>query len=303
MLLRILSLWMLGVVCSWGIIIADPTGASQYVPPSDDPGFYNVGTIVGQGTGVYIGNIGGQHWVMTANHVGGGTFRNWQTGSTYSMIAGTYRQLRNADNSLTDLGVFQISGDPGLPSLNISASTPTIGSSLVMVGAGRAQETTLTSWNNSWVEGGNPATRFGYKYLSPANYPLAWGTNNLDSTTTSSIGGLSVRTMRMDFDNPGSFGTANYEGMAATGDSGGAIFYKSAGGQWELAGLILAISTLGGQPGQTAVFGNATIAADLSFYRSQILTAVPEPSTYFSLVAGISVLLLVLRRRAKQSGL
>jgi hypothetical protein len=74
-------------------------------------------------------------------------------------------------------------------------------------------------------------------------------------------------------------------------DSGGAVFAKQSG-QWKLAGIILANDPYSGQPGgsTTAVYGNHSYFADLSFYRSQIVTiAVPEPAGLTQLfVAGLA---------------
>jgi len=63
-----------------------------------------------------------------------------------------------------------------------------------------------------------------------------------------------------------------------------------------LSGMMYGVSTYETQPGgtDTAVFGRGTAIADLSYYRSQILTIIPEPST-----AGLALLggLALLRRR------
>jgi hypothetical protein len=59
---------------------------------------------------------------------------------------------------------------------------------------------------------------------------------------------------------------------------------------------MLTVAGYSGQPdpGANAVFGNLTYAADLSFYRSEIVTIVPEPST----VAMVAVALGTLAARA-----
>jgi hypothetical protein len=294
MVFRVLAITILLTSLCYGVIIADPTGASHTSPPPDDPGFYNVGTIVGQGSGIYLGNFGGEYWVLTANHVGGGTFFNHQTSTSHTMVSGSYVQLLNPDSSPTDLGMFRISTDPGLPTLAISSTTASTGSAYVMTGAGRQQEAGQTTWDASWVEGGAPTAYTGYKYQSPASYPLAYGTNNLDGTLYVNIGGLMVHSIYMDYDSPS--GSPDYEGVGATGDSGGAIFYKN-GGSWELAGVMLAVATFVGQPANTAVFGNTTFAADLSFYRSQILATVPEPRSWLMFCIGVVFAVCTLRRR------
>jgi hypothetical protein len=68
------------------------------------------------------------------------------------------------------------------------------------------------------------------------------------------------------------------------------VFRKN-GSAWELSGVILTVGGFSGQPdpGANAIYGNVTYAADLSFYRSQIVAIVPEPS-----VAGVAALAVVL---------
>lgn len=72
--------------------------------------------------------------------------------------------------------------------------------------------------------------------------------------------------------------------QAASGDSGGALFYKN-GSTWELLGILSAVATFSdsaytpdNQPGGTAVDGNLTFSVSIPAYRSAILTAIPEPA-------------------------
>jgi hypothetical protein len=60
-------------------------------------------------------------------------------------------------------------------------------------------------------------------------------------------------------------GSTTNEMQAINGDSGGAVFYKR-GTQWELAGILNAQVGYENQPLFTAMYGNATIMADLSRY-------------------------------------
>jgi secreted trypsin-like serine protease len=96
------------------------------------------------------------------------------------------------------------------------------------------------------------------------------------------------------------FQTAN-EGQAATGDSGGAIFFKN-GTTWELAGMIDAIGTLTDQPGSTAVYGDFTNAADIATYRSQIVSVsnVPEPGPSALLVLGGGAIFFAALKKRKR---
>ena len=64
-----------------------------------------------------------------------------------------------------------------------------------------------------------------------------------------------------------------HEAQVATGDSGGAVFIKNAG-SWELAGILHSTEESGSQPASSAVYANRSIAADLSFYRDQIMAVI-----------------------------
>jgi hypothetical protein len=69
-------------------------------------------------------------------------------------------------------------------------------------------------------------------------------------------------------------------------------------GTWMLAGALFAIDGFAGQPAGTALFGNDTFAADLSFYRSQIISLVtPSCGLGIELVPAMSLLLWFNRRR------
>jgi PEP-CTERM motif len=61
-----------------------------------------------------------------------------------------------------------------------------------------------------------------------------------------------------------------YEAQAADRDSGTAVFRKN-GAQWELIGIVNTIYTFNGQPFPTAVYGDYTSFADLTYYRGEIL--------------------------------
>jgi MYXO-CTERM domain-containing protein len=86
------------------------------------------------------------------------------------------------------------------------------------------------------------------------------------------------------------------EAQGAPGDSGGGVFYHN-GQNWELAGIMLAVGQLNGQPAETAVFGNQTFIADVATYRNEIVSIVPEPST--AMLAALGVVALASRRRRR----
>ncbi|MFD0894338.1 trypsin-like serine protease [Luteolibacter ambystomatis] len=286
-------------VTSSAVVIASGDGSGNITAPPDDPGFANIGTLNGA-SAVYLGN----GWVMTAAHVAGSLPATVNFGGTnYSTQSGTFNRLNNHGTGGmtvdTDIVLFRLATDPGLATLNISASTPTVGSPVVMIGNGRDRAAGPTFWNVNtgtdpwtWTElpDSTGANEAGFKELGSQS--IRWGTNAIDSVGVNADAGFgTVRSMVTVFNDPGT----THEAQAAVGDSGGAIFYKN-GSNWELTGMFNAVGTFSGQPGNTAALGNATYIADLSFYRNDILTitGIPEPATTGLALIGAG---LMLRRR------
>jgi len=279
-----------------GVIIDTQTGTGNTSAPTDDPGWANVGT-VNNGSAVYLGN----RWAITATHVWTGptTFG----GTTYQNVSGSEITLSNDGAGPTpyaDLVLYQLATDPGLPALTIASSTSARGTAVTMIGSGkdRGAFTTWTITGTSppvWTESSSPVNAAGY--LWDSSRTMRWGTNTVAAAVW------------IDYfiDNPKSayaFETIfdvsnNYsaEAQAATGDSGGGVFRKN-GGSWELTGIMLVVDAYSGQPTNTAVFGNSTYSADLSFYRSQIMAVVPEPSAVALAAIGTAALVI----RAVRSG-
>lgn len=282
------------------VIIDTLTGTDNTTAPADDPGWANVG-VRGIGTGVYLG----QGWALTAAHVGGGSIV--LNGGTYAMLAGSGTRLTNGGqpgkSTLTDLYLFRLATTPaGLAGVPIAAAATGSGAAVTMIGAGRDRGA-FTQWSvntnpNPWVwtevpSDGNVA---GYKTLSSRT--MRWGTNTVSGTGIWIDAGFGdAKAMFTDFDD---FFPSSTEAQAAYGDSGGAVFHKN-GSTWELSGLMLAVGGYSGQPdpGANAVFGNVTYAADLSFYRPQIMAIVPEPQALVLVVTAAGGLLIArsLRRR------
>jgi hypothetical protein len=276
-------------------------GSANTTAPADDPGWNNVGGI-GIGAGVYLG-FG---WVLTADHIGSGAGITLG-GVTYTMAPGTGHQLTNAGASgkstLTDLYMFQLQGAlPNLPAIRIASMAPANGGTVTMIGRGSVQAANLTYWNVNdsstpwvWTETTAAfATDAGYKTTGGGT--MRWGTNAIDYTdwfnAETDVFGLGTT-----FDP----GVSNNEAQVVVGDSGGAVFVKQAG-TWSLAGIIIATDTWPDQPGgySTAVYGNGSYFADLSYYRPQIMAlAVPEPAAMTQLLAasGIGVGVWWFRRR------
>jgi len=106
------------------------------------------------------------------------------------------------------------------------------------------------------------------------------------------------------FDYPSSLDHVEHESQAADGDSGGGVFAKQ-GNDWELAGIMFAVALHDGHLHNSALRGEATIIADLTHYRDQILdlTAsepVPEPGGAAGLAIGLALLAALGRRRGRR---
>ncbi len=266
-----------------------PTGTAG---EPTDPGFDYVGRVNGS-TGVYLGN----GWVLTANHVGAGTF--FLDGSSYAFNGVDSHQIGGAD-----LRLFRLSSDPGLPLLKIATSNPSIGDEVVMIGSGRSPTSASTT---TWFVDTDPATwvwstsdfpeadAVAAGYVTGAPGTKRWGTNLVEGIGTISYSGYTgMSAFSTDFDQTG--GTA-FEAHAVTNDSGSGVFIQN-GSDWELAGTIVVVTTFPGQPGgaANAIFGNLTYAVNLAAYATEINSYVPEPrSTGWFL--GAVAFSTVLRRR------
>ena len=278
-----LALWF-GPSPAEAVVIDTLTGTGNTSAPPDDPGWANVG-IRGIGTGVYLG----AGWVLTASHVGGGEI---VLGSgTYAMLPDSGFQLTNGGaagkTAATDLYMYRLTSDPGLPAISIGQTAPSVGSAVTLIGAGRDRGA-FTTWSvntsvspSLWTETSVSPNAAGYQEI--ASRSMRWGTNAVSLVGWDSIDGLDVAGLRTDFTFSQSFSS---EAQAAVGDSGGGVFLKN-GSVWELAGIMLGVGTFSGQPANTAVFGNVTAIADLSVYRSQIMQVVPEPGAITLAFGGV----------------
>ena len=194
-------------------------------------------------------------------------------GRNFAKEPGEGIQLENPPglglSALTDLRMFRLVEDPGLPSLPIAAVRPPLFGRVTMIGWGRTRSGELTRWNvddeGNWVEAapGQGGEFEGFR-LGPSS--KLWGTNWIDSSQPVESANGDAIGLRAGF----VAGQTPQEARAAGGDSGGGVFFKN-GSTWELAGIIQSVSTAPDQPGNIAAFGDITNFADLSIYRAQIL--------------------------------
>lgn len=235
------------------ILIAGPDGEANTTAPAPDPGFDHVGVIGGL-SGVYLG----KGWVLTASHVGIGTFV--VGGVSYEPIPGSSIRLNNDSGADPDLLLFKLFERPPLPDLALASAAAPLNEDVILVGNGRNRGA-ATIWNgiDGWEYG--------------AGRTLRWGTNRIEEVGVDiDVGATTTRSVVMTFDSLRGPSRDDPEGQAVPGDSGGAVFAWRSGGP-ELVGLLFAQSLFVEQPGQTALFGNASLAGDVWFYRDQILAA------------------------------
>ena len=274
--------------------------------PVDDPGFANIGTLNGA-SAIYLGD----RWVLTASHVGSGAV---VFGGTTYTVSGPVTQLTNMGTpgmtSQTDMILFQINVDPGLPSLTISPGAPAPGDDVVMIGNGtnrnafRSYYTVVQgpgAGDDLWSAVGGPGAGVEELFLPSSGNAVRWGTNDVDSGGLNVNAGFgTVRSFATVFDDD-PIGRPN-EAQGVLGDSGSGVFRKDGLGNWQLLGLTHAIGgvagydNIPGSPASSVIGDSATFMADLSFYRAQILTVIPEPGS--ATLAGVGLLGLLRRRRA-----
>jgi hypothetical protein len=240
--------------------LVNDAGTINSAPPPDDPGFDNVGRR-GVITAVYLGD----GWVLSAAH--GGTRDVSFGGVLYPYVLDSEVILSHGGSATADLQVYQIDPWPDLPSLPIRADplpdpaqTPT---DVVLIGFGWAAGAPVVNDPGPGNPCAGTSSPCGYYWDSPKL--IQWATNRISSLEPDFVlGGHTTESFATAFDRDL---PTSYEAQAANGDSGGAVFIQN-GGIWELAGIVHAIEV---RLASASLYGDHTYAADLSFYRDQIL--------------------------------
>lgn len=302
-----LALW--AVQPAGALVVHGPNDTT--VNPAEYPGWengdpgWNNHTSSGQDY-VYLGDS----WVLQALHTGVPTLAHFG-GQSFTPIPGQSFVVPNPPgrglSATTDLRLFRINGDPGLPPLTIASQPVPVGAEVVMIAQGQPRQDEMTHWqvdtsddeNWIWTEVATGGNFHGYKSFSGTR-EKRWGTNRIAHANTVLSGSQPnvtgvvalgtesnprhIVSLFTKFDETG--GTA-FEAQAVTGDSGGSVFYQR-DGQWELIGIMNAVLLYDNQSKSRAIFGNATSFADLATYHDAI-TSIMETNAAYSILGDINL--------------
>lgn len=277
------------------------SGSTNNTAPSGQPYFGNVGSY-NSASVIYLSN----QWVITARHVASSLPTSVNFGGTsYTTQSGSWHRLNNTGLGAgltvdTDIVLFRLTSDPGLPSLSIATSAPTVGQDVMMIGNGYVQQSTPTFWavtevagdgNDIWTEVTPPTPYNLAGYKTTGTQQVRWGVNEVDvAAATVNSGNGDVLSFTTLYNN-----VFTQEAQAVVGDSGGAALAFD-GTSWNLLGMMHAINAYDNQP-SSAISGQSTFHANLSLYAPQIqaiITPVPEVSTLLFSFSAFG--LLALRR-------
>ncbi len=235
------------------VLIATGTGAENTSAPNPDPGFARLGVVNGL-SGVYFRN----GWVLTANHVGTGTF--WLGGTGYLPVSGSTVRMSNPDGTLADLIAFKLSTRPPIADVALTNASPSVNTLITVIGNGFSRGPSIT-WEN--VD--------GWEWASPRR--MRWGTNRI-STIDELV--FATQAFSITFDEIANPPNGQHEADMVTGDSGGGAFVGS-GASAELVGILFARASFAGQEPNTSFFGNRGFIVNLFAYREDLLALVDQP--------------------------
>jgi len=303
---------------SQALVIYGGNGSGNTNDPSGGLPWGNAGS-VGGASGVYLGNFETGSWVLSATHVtGGGAPGITLAGVFYAGVAGSGVQIRNGDNTTTDLALFRIASAPILPNLTLATSRPSSGEVATLIGNGGV-EGTFKRWdvttvagtqNDVWTETASVSASDYVGYTVVGGIGKRWGqTLYFGSGYTFNVNGTGPTANVIT-----SFDAISGSSLAVGGDSGSALFY-SISGQFVLGGITSSLLSLGtpdtAPPGGAVATGktfgtyyNLNGYADIVNYRDAILatvgsaTPIPEPAAAAGVVGALVLLTgFAVRRR------
>lgn len=173
--------------------------------------------------------------------------------------------LLNENGTAADAMIFELEGDenpPNWPLIPIAIYPPQPGEDVLLIGYGKVRGKVVEFEGDQGSE---------FAFLWSKKGEKRWATNRVsagDITVTQE--NFITKTFVFEFDEPFSSGTTQHEAQAAVGDSGGGVFVKR-DGEWKLAGLMVSVAGNFQSPKNASWYGDRTHAADLTYYREEIL--------------------------------
>ena len=233
------------------------------VPP-DFPYWENVTQRRYEGPSViYLGN----GWALTARHVGMGEI--FLEGRVYVPDIRSHHTLLNLNGTAADAMLFRLRADadlPDLPLLPLARDPLQPDEEVLVIGFGRGREKVI-----EWVDPNDPHQRHEFAFAWSRSGRKRWGTNRIVSNHQILVQkNWRTHAVTFRFDPPNSPSVTPHEAQAAVGDSGGAVFVQREG-EWLLAGMMTSVSARYLTPKESSAYGDTTYAADISFYRSEII--------------------------------
>lgn len=278
-------IFFVGLICAAparGLVTYGDDPLSLSAPANGAP-WDHVAQVAGSASGVYLGN----GFLLTAGHVNLDTSPTappqvFLNSAAYDLDR-TYGEQGVQFLAGVDLKVLKITGNPGLPALQLTlAGEVDYGKSSLLIAWGTGKGAVVPDQGWLWGDDTTLAER--------------WGTNQTSGYIVNDAGQTYLETL---FNRS----AGSSEAQVTIGDSGGGLFQMSTGGVWKLAGIAdLApyghayydndLSTPGDQP-------DAAYYLRVQTYRNQILaaTGVPEPASGLSLLLGAGILALRPARR------
>ncbi len=294
---------------AFALIIAGNPVSDNYVAPvgAADPGWANLSSSI---SAIYLGD----GWVIGAVHSGAQGTISFDAG-TFDVIPNSAITLTNpsglqyfdhfnngaqSNASLeSDIAMYRIDtanrydgtlealamsqGNP-LKQITIATTTPSENTSVTMLARGRTRDgDTIVTVP---ITGGT-AQGYNVNLNDVTSRRKAWGNNriisdddglpnepvdaDINSTIRVMTGNRDTISLLTKFEN------INNETHAASGDSGGGVFYQQ-GGNWVLGGHLHSIYGYAGQPGRVAAFGNVLAFSDFTnpHYHAQIMAALNQ---------------------------
>lgn len=274
------------------ILYGKDNSANQTDPGTGAP-WTNVGRLTNSsGTAVDASAVYlGDRFVLTADHVDPSANRTHVTfdgSTTWAIEPGSHQQVASG----VDLKVIRLSEDPELPALMLYEDAQDLARASELVGWGRGRDPSVPVGTDhvAWGDNSTIAKR--------------WGTNTTLNNATNISYDVGSKTYSYEALQTRLLNTAGADEAAMTRyDSGGALF-QDIGGQWYLSGIATTVersgeSRFGAATGSPFVLGDLNYFARVSTYSSEIYAAIPEPSSWATLL-GVGSLLLAARIRFRR---